>query len=70
VTYRRVLNWTLGFIALICTQLLTTINYSAIAVSTLYISLLHTLMSPHSIIVSTIRFLATDFNTGSIKVSL
>jgi hypothetical protein len=39
-------------------------------VTTLYRSLTHTDWCHESIIVSTSRFLATDFNTGTVKVSL
>jgi hypothetical protein len=42
VTYRWVLDWTIGFIDTLYAQLKTTGNYSAIAISTLYSSLLHT----------------------------
>jgi hypothetical protein len=45
----------------------TTSTYNTIAISTLHSSLLHKL-SPHS--VSTVSFLATNFNTGTITVSL
>jgi hypothetical protein len=41
VTYRRVLDWMIGFIDTLYTPLGTTGNYSAIAISTLYSSLLH-----------------------------
>jgi hypothetical protein len=56
VTYGRVLDWIMGFIATLYTQFVTTVNYSAIAISTLYISLLHTLVSS----VFTSRILTTD----------
>jgi hypothetical protein len=58
VIYRRILDWTIGFIDTLYTQLVTTINYSAIALSTLYSSLLHALVSPVFI------------SNGSITVSL
>jgi hypothetical protein len=41
----RVLDWMIGFIDTLYTSLGTTNNYNAIAISTLYSSLLHTLMS-------------------------
>jgi hypothetical protein len=41
VTYRRVLDWIIGFIDTLFTQLGTTGNYSAIAISKLYSSMLH-----------------------------
>jgi hypothetical protein len=56
VSYRRALNWMIGFIHALSTQLVTTINYSAIAIFTLYSSLLHILVSS----VFTDRVLATD----------
>jgi hypothetical protein len=52
VTYRRVLDWVIGFIDTVYTPLGTTDSYSAIAISTL----LHPLMSS----VFTSRILATD----------
>jgi hypothetical protein len=42
---RRVLGWMIGFIDALSIQCVITINYSAIAISTLYSSLLHTLVS-------------------------
>jgi hypothetical protein len=45
-------------------------NVNTRLVITLYGSLTHTDYCPQSIIVSTSRFLATDFNTGTITVSL
>jgi hypothetical protein len=48
-------------------QLQVVLQYNTIAISALYSSLLHTLVS---ITVSTSRFLATDFNTGTITVLL
>jgi hypothetical protein len=53
VTYKRVLDWMIVFID---TQLVTKSNYSAIAIYTLYRSLLHTLVSS----VFTSRVLTTD----------
>jgi hypothetical protein len=41
MTYRRVSDWMIGFIDTVYIQLVTIINYSSIAISTLYISLLH-----------------------------
>jgi hypothetical protein len=45
VTTRRVLDWVIGFIDTLSIQLATKINYSVIAISTLYRSLLGTLVS-------------------------
>jgi hypothetical protein len=56
VTYGRVFDRMIEFIDPLYTKLLTTINYSAIAISTLYGSLLHTPVSS----VFTSRILATD----------
>jgi hypothetical protein len=56
MTYRRVLDWMIGFLDTLYTQVVITINYSAIAISTLYSSLLHTSVSS----VFTSRILATD----------
>jgi hypothetical protein len=56
VTYRRVLDWVIGIIGTLDTHLGTTIIYTAIAISILYSSLLHTLVSS----VFTSRILATD----------
>jgi hypothetical protein len=56
VAIRRGLNWIIGFIDTLYAQFVTTINYSAIAISTLYSSLLHKLVSS----VFTSRILATD----------
>jgi hypothetical protein len=42
VTYRRVLDWMIGFIDTLYIQLGTTGNYSATAIPTLYSSPLHT----------------------------
>jgi hypothetical protein len=44
VTCRRVLDWMIGFIDTLYTQLGTTGSYSAIAISTLYSSPLHRLL--------------------------
>jgi hypothetical protein len=55
VIYRRVFNWMIGFIALI-QSVATLINYSAISISTIYSSPLHTFVSS----VFTSRILATD----------
>jgi hypothetical protein len=56
VTIIRGLDWMIGFIDTLYTQLVTAVNYSAIAISTLYSSLLHTIVSS----VFTSRILATD----------
>jgi hypothetical protein len=56
VTYKRVLDSMIGFIDTLYIPLGTTSNYSAIAIFTLYSSLLHTLVSS----VFTSRILATD----------
>jgi hypothetical protein len=45
VTVRRGMGWMIGFIDALYTPLGTTSNYSSIAISTLYNSLLHTLVS-------------------------
>jgi hypothetical protein len=45
MTYKKVLHWMTGFIDTLYTQLGTTGNYSAIAISTLYSSLSHPLVS-------------------------
>jgi hypothetical protein len=65
VTYRRVLDWMIGIINTLHIQLVTTINYSAIAIPTIYRSLLHVLVSS----VFTSRILATDYNRVIIPVS-
>jgi hypothetical protein len=57
----------IGFIDTVYTPLRTTGNYSAIY--PLYNSLLHPLVSSVSYSLTS-HFLATDFNTGTIKVSL
>jgi hypothetical protein len=59
MTYSQVVDWMIGFIDILHTQLVTTIKYSAIAISTLYSSLLHTLVSQY-ITLCTSDFLATD----------
>jgi hypothetical protein len=66
VTYRRGLDWMIGFIDTLYTPLLTTGNYSAMAnVRTLQFTVTHTLQFP----VFTSRILATNFNTVVIPVS-
>jgi hypothetical protein len=55
LTIRRVLDWMTGFILTPYT-LVTTISYTAIAISTLYSSLLHILVPS----VFTSRILTTD----------
>jgi hypothetical protein len=57
VTYRRVLDWMIGFIDILFTQLGTTGNYSAIAdLPTLQFTVTHAL----GFSVFTSRILATD----------
>jgi hypothetical protein len=56
VIIRRGLDWMIGFIDPLYTEPVTTINYSAIAISTLYNSLLHTLVPS----VFTSHILTTD----------
>jgi hypothetical protein len=52
VTYRRILDWMIGFIDTLFTPLGTTGKYSSTAISTLYSSLLHTLVSQSSLVLS------------------
>jgi hypothetical protein len=54
---RRGVDWIFGFIDTLYTPLGTLVNYSAIAISTLYSSLLHSLVSS----VFTSRTMAKDF---------
>jgi hypothetical protein len=62
VTYRRVLEWVIGFIDTLFTQLGTTCNYSAIAdLHTLQFTTAHTL----GFSVFTSRILATDAQSNS-----
>jgi hypothetical protein len=56
VTTRRGLDWMIKFIDTLYTQLRTRDNYKAMAISTLYRSLLHPLVS----LDFTTRILATD----------
>jgi hypothetical protein len=49
VTYRQGLDWMIGFIDTLYTPLEATGNYSAIAIPTIYRSLLHTLVSSVSV---------------------
>jgi hypothetical protein len=67
VTYRRVLDWMIGFIDTVYIQLGTTSNYSAIAdLHTLQFTVTHAL----DFSVFTSRILSTDFHTVLIPVSL
>jgi hypothetical protein len=56
VSIRNVLDWMIGFVDILYIQLVTKNNYSAIAISMFYNSLLHTLVYS----VFTNRILATD----------
>jgi hypothetical protein len=71
VTIGRGMDWMIGFIDTLHTPLGTTGNYSAIAyLNTLQFTVTHTHYGSQSITVSTSRFLATDFSTGTITVTL
>jgi hypothetical protein len=65
VTVRRGLDWMVGFINLLYTQLRTTSNYSVTAdLHTLQFTVIHTL----GFSVFTSRILATDLNTVSLSL--
>jgi hypothetical protein len=67
VTYRRVLDGIIGFIDTLYTALGTTGNYSAIAISTIYSSLLENHYGSQPSF-STSRFLATDYNSLTVNI--
>jgi hypothetical protein len=69
VTYRRVLDWIIGFIDILYIQLGTTGNYSAIGDLTLYSSPLHTHTHTLGFSVFTSRILATYLNSLSLRIT-